>query len=166
MRYDGSHKLDRYIRDTLGRYFQFLPVCPEVECGLPVPRETMRLIGDFEAPRLITVHSGIDLTQQMMRWANQRIRELETENLCGFIFKKDSPSSGMQRVKVYNRKGIAERKGRGLFAKAFMNHFHDLPVEDEGRLQDPKIRENFIERIFVIKRQQTRLAETKKLDCG
>lgn len=163
VRYDGGHKLDRYIRDTLGRYFHFLPVCPEVECGLSVPREAMRLVGDINAPRLMTIHSGVDLTERILSWANRRILELEKENLCGFIFKKDSPSSGMLRVKVYNKKGMAERKGSGLFARAFMDHFHHLPVEDEGRLHDPGIRENFIERIFALKRWRTLLTEPKKL---
>lgn len=163
VRYDGGHKLDRYIRDTLGRYFHFLPVCPEVECGLPVPREAMRLVGDIHSPRLITIRTGVDLTEQMLHWANRRVRELEKKNLCGFIFKKDSPSSGMQRVKVYNKNGMPERKGIGLFANAFMDHFHHLPVEDEGRLHDPGIRENFIERIFALKRWRTLLAEPKKI---
>jgi uncharacterized protein YbgA (DUF1722 family)/uncharacterized protein YbbK (DUF523 family) len=161
VRYDGGHKLDCYIRDTLGRYFQFVPVCPEVECGLPVPRESMRLTGDCHAPRLVTTRSGIDHTQRMRAWAARRVRELEKENLCGFIFKKDSPSSGMARVKIYNAHGTAKRVGSGLFAKAFMEQYPRIPVEDEGRLHDPKLRENFIERIFALRRWRTLLAEPK-----
>jgi uncharacterized protein YbgA (DUF1722 family)/uncharacterized protein YbbK (DUF523 family) len=149
VRYDGGHKLDPYIRDTLGRYFTFIPVCPEVECGLPVPRESMRLVGDPTCPRLITNRSGIDHTARMLSWSRQKVRELESENLCGFIFKKDSPSSGMSRVRVYQANGTPTRTGSGLFAKTFMVHFARLPVEDEGRLHDPKLRENFIERIFA-----------------
>ncbi len=152
VRYDGGHKHDRFITDTLGQYVEFVPVCPEVECGLGVPREIMRLVGDVNHPRLITTHSHVDLTERMLSWAHRRVRELEAENLHGFIFKSDSPSSGMERVKVYNDKGMAVKKGVGLFARAFMEHFPLLPVEDEGRLHDPKLRENFIEAIFTFKR--------------
>jgi uncharacterized protein YbgA (DUF1722 family)/uncharacterized protein YbbK (DUF523 family) len=163
VRYDGGHKLDRYIRDTLGQYFQFVPVCPEVECGLPVPRESMRLVGNIDRPRLLTTRSGIDHTERILAWAANRVQELEKEDLCGFIFKKDSPSSGMLRVKIYNTKGMAERKGSGIFAKAFMANFPRLPVEDEGRLHDPKLRENFIERIFALKRWRSLLAAPRKM---
>ncbi len=152
VRYDGGHKLDRFLRDTLGQYVEYLPVCPEVECGLPVPRESMHLEGNPESPRLITTQTKQDMTERMVRWANKRVWELEKENLCGFIFKSDSPSSGMERVKVYNEKNMPVKKGIGIFAKIFMEHFPLLPVEDEGRLHDPKLRENFIERIFTLKR--------------
>jgi uncharacterized protein YbgA (DUF1722 family)/uncharacterized protein YbbK (DUF523 family) len=163
VRYNGGHKLNRYVRDTLGQFFDFVPVCPEVECGLPIPRETMRLVGDPENPRLQTSRSGIDHTEKMNSWASRRIKELEAENLCGFIFKKDSPSSGMQRVKVYNEKGMPHPIGSGLFAKAFMDHFPRIPVEEEGRLNDPKLRENFIERIFALKRWRKVLEQRKAL---
>lgn len=162
VRYDGGHKLDRYIRDTLGRYFHFVPVCPEVECGLPVPRETMRLVGDVDAPRLVTTRSGIDHTQRMHDWAARRVRELEKEDLCGFIFKKDSPSSGMSRVKIYGERGSVKRIGSGLFARTFMERYPRIPVEDDGRMHDPQIRENFIERIFALKRWRAFLADAKK----
>lgn len=152
VRYDGGHKLDRFLSDTLGRYVTYVPVCPEVECGLTVPRESMRLVGDVEAPRLITTRTSVDHTERMASWARKRVAELESEGLCGFIFKSNSPSSGMERVKVYNEKGMPVKKGVGLFARAFTDHFPLLPVEDEGRLHDPKLRENFIERIFVFKR--------------
>jgi len=154
VRYDGGHKLDHYLRDTLGQYFEFVPICPEVECGLGVPREAVRLVGDAENPRLITVRSKQDLTDRMAAWAAQRVGELSTEQLCGFIFKSGSPSSGMERVKVYNEKGTAGKNGVGLFARVFMNHFPNLPAEEEGRLNDPILRENFIERIFSCARWQ------------
>jgi uncharacterized protein YbbK (DUF523 family) len=93
VRYDGGHRWDRFITDTLGKYVDFVPVCPEVECGLGVPREAMRLVGDPEAPRLVTIHTNVDYTHRLLTWARQRVRELERENLCGFIFKSDSPSS-------------------------------------------------------------------------
>jgi uncharacterized protein YbgA (DUF1722 family)/uncharacterized protein YbbK (DUF523 family) len=154
VRFDGGHQLDRFITDTLGRYVEFVPVCPEVECGLGVPREAMRLVGDPAAPRLLTVRTKIDQSERMVTWALKRVRELERENLCGFIFKSKSPSSGMERVRVYREppQGSPVIKGVGLFARIFMEHFPLLAVEDEGRLHDPVLRENFIERIFVFKR--------------
>ncbi len=112
----------------------------------------MRLVGDPEAPRLVTSRTNIDHTDRMLGWAEKRVRELEAENLCGFIFKSDSPSSGLMRVKVYNSKGMAEKKGVGLFARTFTRHFPLLPVEEEGRLNDPVLRETFIEQIFTLKR--------------
>jgi uncharacterized protein YbgA (DUF1722 family) len=112
----------------------------------------MRLVGDPESPRLVTVRTHVDHTDRMLTWAQKRVKELEKEDVCGFIFKSDSPSSGMERVKVYNEKGMPEKKGVGLFARAFMDHFPLIPVEEEGRLHDPRLRENFIERIFTLKR--------------
>ncbi|MCU0558713.1 MAG: DUF523 and DUF1722 domain-containing protein [Desulfobacterales bacterium] len=158
VRYDGMGKLDRYITGTLGEYIDFVPVCPEVESGFPVPRETMRLVGDPENPRLLTTRTGVDHTERMLAWAEKRVRELEQENLCGFIFKSDSPSSGLMRVKVYNSKGMAEKKGVGLFARAFTRRFPLLPVEEEGRLNDAKLRETFIEQLFTLKRWRETLA--------
>jgi len=152
VRYDGQHKLDRFITETLGRYVDFVPVCPEVECGLPVPREAMRLVGDPDDPRLMTQRTNVDLTEQMLTWARRRVIELEKEDLRGFIFKSKSPSSGMERVKVYNGRGGLSGRGPGMFAREFMRHFPLLPVEDEGRLNDPDLRENFIERVFTLQR--------------
>jgi uncharacterized protein YbgA (DUF1722 family) len=123
-----------------------------VECGLPIPRESMHLEGNPDSPRLVTTRTKQDMTDRMVQWAQKRVAELEKENLCGFIFKSNSPSSGMERVRVYNEKGMPVKKGVGMFAKVFMNHFPLLPVEDEGRLHDPKLRENFIGRIFTLKR--------------
>ena len=152
VRFDGSHKHDRWITGELGRYVEFVPVCPEVEAGFGVPRESMRLVGDPDAPRLITTKTGRDLTGIMTAWAKKRADELAAEDLCGFIFKSKSPSSGMSRVKVYSEKGgMAVHKGVGLFARAFMERFPLLPVEEEGRLLDARLRENFIERIFVLR---------------
>ncbi len=152
VRYDGGHKLDRFITDTLGQYVEYVPVCPEVECGLPIPRESMHLKGDPDSPRLVTTRTKQDMTDRMAQWARNRVSELEKEDLCGFIFKSDSPSSGMERIKVYNEKGMPVKKGVGIFAKIFMDHFPLLPVEEEGRLHDLNLRENFIERIFTLKR--------------
>jgi len=152
VRYDGGHKLDRFLAETLGQYVEYVPICPEVECGLGVPRKSMRLEGTPDAPRLIVTATREDLTEKMIRWAKKRVAELEQEDLCGFIFKSDSPSSGMERVKVYNEKSMPVKSGVGIFAKIFIEHFPLLPVEDEGRLHDPDLRDNFIERIFALKR--------------
>jgi uncharacterized protein YbgA (DUF1722 family)/uncharacterized protein YbbK (DUF523 family) len=154
VRYDGGHQQDRYITDTLGRWFAWVPVCPEVEYGLPVPREAMRLVGDPAGPRLVTIKSRIDHTDGMLAWAGKRLEGLAAEELCGFIFKSRSPSSGMAAVKVYpaSGSGMAVKKGVGIFAGALMKRFPLLPCEEDGRLNDPVLRENFIERIFVYRR--------------
>jgi len=164
VRYDGGHKLDRYLTDTLGRYVEYVPVCPEVECGFDTPREAFRLVGDPESPRFVTSRTNKDFTERMMKWAKKRVIELEREELCGFIFKSNSPSSGMERVKVYGEKGMPVKKGRGVFARMFMEHFPLIPVEDEGRLHDPILRENFVERIFTLKRWREILS--KKCTMG
>jgi uncharacterized protein YbgA (DUF1722 family)/uncharacterized protein YbbK (DUF523 family) len=164
VRYDGGHKLDHFLKDTLGQYVEYIPVCPEVECGLGVPRESMRLTGKPESPRLVTTRTNRDHTEKMVKWAGGRVKDLEKENLCGFIFKSNSPSSGMERVRVYNKKGMPAKKGVGIFAGIFMNHFPLIPVEEEGRLHDPVLRENFIERIFTLKRWRECLSE--KMNVG
>jgi len=152
VRYDGGHRHDRYITDILGRFFRFLSVCPEVGCGLPTPREAMRLEGDPVNPRLMTHQSRIDKTDQMLAFCADKVRELESADLCGFIFKKNSPSSGLLRVKVHGPHGVPAGSGSGLFAAAVARHFPLLPMEEEGRLNDPAIRENFIERVFGYRR--------------
>ncbi len=164
VRYDGGHKWDRFLTDTLGQYVEYVPVCPEVECGLPIPRESMHLEGDPKSPRLVTTRTNIDQTERMVKWANKRVKELERENLCGFIFKSKSPSSGMGRVKVFNEKGMPVWKGVGMFTRVFMDRFPLVPVEEEGRLHDPGLRENFIERIFTMKRWRECL--TRKRNVG
>jgi uncharacterized protein YbgA (DUF1722 family)/uncharacterized protein YbbK (DUF523 family) len=152
VRYDGQHKLDPYLKVTFGQFVEWVRVCPEVDCGLPVPREAMRLVGDPQSPRLVTQRTGIDHTDRMLRWSRGVLRRLDKEGLCGFIFKSKSPSSGLSRVKVYGASGMPGKTGRGLFAGAVVEHFPLLPVEDDGRLHDPGLRENFIERVFVFKR--------------
>ncbi|NLI81809.1 MAG: DUF523 and DUF1722 domain-containing protein [Deltaproteobacteria bacterium] len=161
VRFDGGHKMERFLTDTLGRFVEYIPVCPEVEYGLPVPREALRLVGDPESPRLVTSRTNVDHTEGMKQWAARRVVELEQEDLCGFIFKSKSPSSGMERVKVYDRHGVPVNKGVGIFARAFMDRFPLIPVEEEGRLHDPLLRENFIERIFTLKRWRDMAAGRK-----
>lgn len=154
VRYDGGHKLDRYLAETLGGFVDFVPVCPEVECGLSVPRPSMHLEGDPEAPLLLVTRTGEDVTPRMRAWAERKLDELAREDLSGFIFKSKSPSSGMARVKVVTPGGGVSRTGSGIFARAFMDRFPLIPVEDDGRLNDPGLRENFIERVFAFRRLQ------------
>jgi uncharacterized protein YbgA (DUF1722 family)/uncharacterized protein YbbK (DUF523 family) len=163
VRFDGGHKLDRFLTDTLGQYVEYIPVCPEVECGFGIPRESFRLVGHPDHPRLVTFRTLRDYTERMEQWSKKRVAELEKEELCGYIFKSGSPSSGMEWVKVYDSNGIPAKVGVGLFARIFMEHFPLLPVEDEGRLHDPKLRENFIERIFALKRWREALKGKGKL---
>jgi uncharacterized protein YbgA (DUF1722 family)/uncharacterized protein YbbK (DUF523 family) len=158
VRFDGGHKLDHFLTDTLGRHVEYVPVCPEVEIGLPIPREALRLVGEPESQRLVFSKSGEDITERMTAWAKTRVTALENEDLCGFIFKSKSPSSGMERVKLYDRNGVPNKTGVGLFAKVFMEHFPLLPVEEDGRLHDPRLRENFIECIFTLKRWREAMA--------
>jgi uncharacterized protein YbgA (DUF1722 family)/uncharacterized protein YbbK (DUF523 family) len=148
VRFDGGHKHDNYITQSLGRYFDWVPVCPEVEIGMGTPRENIRLVGEVESPRLIGHKSGTDYTDRMEVWAEQRLDELSGSGLHGYILKKDSPSCGMERVRVYGTGGAPVRAGSGIFASALLKRFLLLPVEEEGRLNDLPLRENFIERVF------------------
>jgi len=161
VRYDGGHKREGYLVETLGRYVEWVPVCPEVDCGLPTPREAMRLVGSPSAPRLVTSKGGVDHTDRMEQWARKKLEELEAANLCGYICKKDSPSSGMERVKVYRDSGIPAKVGAGVFTRAFMDRFPLIPVEEEGRLNDPVLREMFVERVFTLRRFRDLLARGK-----
>ncbi len=152
VRYDGGHKKDPFLVEIFGRFAEYIPVCPEVECGLPTPREAMRLSGDPADPRLVAPGSGTDHTERMKRWTRRKLRDLERLDLCGYICKKDSPSSGMERVKVYGEGGIPAGAGAGMFTKAFMEHFPLIPVDEEERLRDPVLREMFVERVFALRR--------------
>ncbi|MEW6327605.1 MAG: DUF523 and DUF1722 domain-containing protein [Thermodesulfobacteriota bacterium] len=152
VRFDGGHKRDWFITDTLGQYVEYRPVCPEAESGLGIPREPLRLVGNPDSPHLMAMHTGQDHTKRMARWAHKCVVELAKEDLWGFIFKARSPSCGVRGIKVFNEKGGCAKNGMGIFARAFMDHFPLCPVQDEDRLHDPAIRENFIERIFVSKR--------------
>jgi uncharacterized protein YbgA (DUF1722 family)/uncharacterized protein YbbK (DUF523 family) len=152
VRFDGGHKRDRFVTDLLGRFVEWVPVCPEVEVGMDTPRPALRLVGDEDSVRMVEIKSGLDHTKAMKRYSAQRVRALRGLDLCGYILKKDSPSCGMTRVKVYGNKGMATRQGRGLYASVLMEAYPNLPCEDEGRLNDPKLRENFIERVFAYQR--------------
>lgn len=154
VRFDGGHKRDTFLVDVFGRYVEWAPVCPEVEMGLGTPREPIRLIQQGDDIRFLMFKSGIDHTERMQNYAARRVEELGKEDLCGYVFKKNSPSCGMERVRVYQPSGIANRTGRGLFADALMKSFPHLPVEEEGRLRDARLRENFISRVFAYQRWQ------------
>jgi uncharacterized protein YbgA (DUF1722 family)/uncharacterized protein YbbK (DUF523 family) len=149
VRFDGGHKHDRYVTGALAPYVQFVSVCPEVEAGFGVPREAMHLEGEAGLPRLVTVRTQRDLTETMRAWANDRVDELARLDLDGFVLKSKSPSCGMERVPVYGERGVAPRRGRGLFAAALLEALPELPVEEDGRLNDPCLRENFVVRVFV-----------------
>ena len=147
VRYDGGHKRDSVLIEALGRHVEWVPVCPEVEVGLGTPREPMRLVGDLNAPRLVTINTGVDHTDAIHRFAQRRVRELEALNLSGFVFKSASPSCGIRQVPLFNTQGIETHDGVGLFARAFMAHFPDMPVEEESRLHDPQVLKSFLERV-------------------
>jgi uncharacterized protein YbgA (DUF1722 family)/uncharacterized protein YbbK (DUF523 family) len=161
VRYDGAHKQDHFLTDTFGRFVEWVSVCPEVEVGMGVPRETVRLVGSPDAPRLIAERSGKDWTDAMQRFAAVRLGQLAELHLSGYVFKKNSPTCGMERVRVYNSKNMPARQGRGLFAAALMTRFPLMPIEEEGRLIDPALRENFIERVFAYRRWQDAMAGAK-----
>ncbi len=154
VRFDGGHKKDSFLTDVFGRYVEWVPVCPEVEAGLGTPREAMRLVGDPQNPRLVTIKSGTDHTRTLETLTKNRIAQLMELDLSGYVFKKGSPSCGIERVRLYNEHGIPSRNGVGLFARAFIEQFPLIPVEEEGRLCEPTLRENFIERVFCYRRWQ------------
>jgi len=154
VRFDGGHKRDSFLTDVFGRYVEWVPVCPEVEAGLGTPREAMRLVGDPQNPRLVTIKSRIDHTRALETLTTNRIAQLMELDLSGYVFKKGSPSCGIERVRLYNEHGIPNRNGVGLFARAFIEQFPLIPVEEEGRLCEPTLRENFIERVFCYRRWQ------------
>jgi uncharacterized protein YbgA (DUF1722 family)/uncharacterized protein YbbK (DUF523 family) len=149
VRFDGGHKLDQYAVGTLAQYVDWVPVCPELEMGLGVPREALRLIGDPEAPRLVTVKSRLDHTEGMLTWARDRVDELRRLDLDGYILKSKSPSCGMERVRVYSDSGMPSRSGSGLFARVLMDAMPLLVIEEEGRLNDAWLRESFVVRVFT-----------------
>jgi len=154
VRFDGGHKQDHFLTDVLGCYVEWIPVCPEVEAGLGTPREAMRLVGHPQHARLVTIKSGTDHTKELVTMTAKRLEELNDLDLSGYVFKKDSPSCGIERVRIYNEHGMPSRNGVGLFAQAFIEKFPLIPVEEEGRLCDPGLRENFIERVFCYRRFQ------------
>jgi uncharacterized protein YbgA (DUF1722 family)/uncharacterized protein YbbK (DUF523 family) len=154
VRYDGGHKLDTLITEVLGKYLEWVPVCPEMEIGLGAPRETLHLVGSARRPRLVGTDSGRDYADKMTEWAGKRLDELARLGLDGYILKKGSPSCGMERVPVYREGKTVQRIGTGIYADLLLGRFGLLPVEEEGRLHDTNIRENFVERVLAHHRWQ------------
>lgn len=149
VRFNGGHKESRLCSETLARHFEFVPVCPEVAIGLGTPRQPIRLVGDPDQPRAVgSVHAELDVTDALTAYGQQVATELH--DICGFVLMQKSPSCGMERVKVYQANGHPiEGGGSGLFAHALMQARPDLPIEEDGRLNDPVLRENFLTRIFA-----------------
>jgi uncharacterized protein YbgA (DUF1722 family)/uncharacterized protein YbbK (DUF523 family) len=158
VRYDGGHKRDRYLTDVLGRYFEWVPVCPEVEVGMGTPRPPIRLVRGEDGVRLVEPKEGRDWTRAMEAHARKRVRALAALDLCGYVLKSGSPSCGMERVKVWSDQGMPEKIGTGLFASELQRRLPSLPVEEEGRLHDARLRESWIERVFAYRRLRTLLA--------
>lgn len=149
VRFDAGHKKDRYITDILGQYFTFVPVCPELEVGMGVPRESVRLTGNPDNPRMTGNKTGEDWTDRMNKYSRERVNRRDLKGLSGYLLKKDSPSCGMERVKIYSSKGAPSKQAVGLFAGALIGRNPLLPIEEEGRLNDSRLRENFIIRVFA-----------------
>ena len=157
VRYDGGHKRDRYLTDVLGRYFEWVPVCPEVEVGMGTPRPAIRLVRGDPGVRLVEPKVGRDWTRAMEAYARKRVRALAALDLCGYVLKSGSPSCGMERVKVWGD-GMPEKSGTGVFAAELQRRLPTLPIEEEGRLHDARLRENWIERVFAYHRLRTLFA--------
>jgi uncharacterized protein YbgA (DUF1722 family)/uncharacterized protein YbbK (DUF523 family) len=155
VRFDGGHKHDRYLTDVLGEWFRWVPVCPEVEIGLGTPRPTIRLVQGGKHPRLVEPKSGEDLTERMEIYSRRRVDELMAKDLDGYVLKRASPTCGMERVKVYTEAGMPVASDAGVFARILMERWPTLPCEEEGRLNDPMLRERFIEHVFCRHRWRT-----------
>ena len=149
VRYNGGHKESRLCSRTLTDYFDFIPVCPEVAIGLGVPRQPIRLVGSADQPEAVgSLDHGLNVTQPLAAYGRDMAAQLG--DICGYIFMQNSPSCGLERVKVYHVSGArADRDGRGIYARAFCLRHPDLPVEEDGRLNDPVLRENFLTRVFA-----------------
>ena len=160
VRFDGGHKRDSFLTDVLGRFVELVPVCPEVDAGFGAPREAMHLSRVRGAIRLVTVKTEQDVTPAMERAIRRRLPALESEKLSGYVLKKNSPSCGLEGVKIYEGEGAPAAMGRGLFADALTQRLPQLPVEEEGRLSDPHLRENFVERVFAYNRLRTLFSGT------
>ncbi|HTH03951.1 MAG TPA: DUF523 domain-containing protein [Vicinamibacterales bacterium] len=154
VRFDGGHKRDRILIEELGKYVEWVPVCPEVEVGMGTPREPVQLVRVGKTTRMITSTTRVDYTDRMNEWARTRVEQLAREDLDGYVLKSKSPSCGGWSVKVTNESGSPASDGRGLFASALIERFPLLPVEEEGRLADPAVRRDFIERVIAYRRRK------------
>lgn len=149
VRFDGGHKHLRLCTESLSRFFEFVPECPEVGIGMGIPRKPIRLVGDVKSPQAVAVHDySLNYTDGLTTFGQQKARQ--HSDLCGYIFMKDSPSCGLFRVKVYQDNGYPSNEvGRGLYADAFKKAHPFMPMEESGRLNDPLLRENFITRVYA-----------------
>ncbi|NNF96000.1 MAG: DUF1722 domain-containing protein [Halobacteria archaeon] len=153
VRYDGGHKRNIYLTGTLTRYFDFKPICPEAAIGMGIPRPPIRLVeSEFGIQAVGVKDLSLNVTDKLREFSQQMVGRLQ--DISGYILKKDSPSCGMVRVRVFNHKDMPEKRGRGIFADTLLTAMPSLPVEEEGRLMDPVLRENFIERVFIYYRWQ------------
>lgn len=151
VRHDGGHKRHGYTVNTLAEFFEFVPFCPEVLAGLGTPRPTIRLVGSNQSVRVVEVKNhDVDVTDRLIETSAAIIEQ--AVGLAGYILKKDSPSCGLERVRVYDHNGVPNKNGQGVFAKTLMKAFPNMPLEEEGRLMDPVLRENFLERVYVYAR--------------
>ena len=161
VRYDGGHKRDAWLVNILGRRVEYVPVCPEVEFGLGVPRDTIRLQRGKNGIRLVVEKTGRDITRAMDQFTRRRVRALARENLSGYIFKKNSPSCGVAGVKVFNKKNIFQPVGVGRFAAMLMRMHPQLPVADESELQTPPQRNQFLARALAYQRRRQSITARK-----
>jgi uncharacterized protein YbbK (DUF523 family) len=152
VRWNGGHKRDDFLMGTVGEFVRWVPVCPEVDIGLGTPREPIRLVREGETLRLVGTKSGDDHTEAMMVYSAGKVARMGSWGLSGYILKKDSPTCGLERVQVWDRNGVPSRDGRGLYAAELLARFPLLPVEEEDRLHDPDLREDFLERVFAYRR--------------
>lgn len=159
VRFDGGHKHLRLCTDSLSRFFEFVPECPEVGIGMGIPRKPIRLVGNVQAPQAVAVHDyQLNYTAELVAFGQQKARE--HKDLCGYIFMKNSPSCGLFRVKVYQENGYpATEAGRGIYADVLKKAHPLMPMEESGRLNDPLLRENFISRVFAYSDWQQLLNE-------
>lgn len=164
VRYNGGHTRDRFITDQLSEYFEYQPLCPEVAIGLGVPRETIRLVKKDDQIRAVMNKTGEDYTEQLDNYAKEVIPMLNP--ICGYILKSKSPSCGMERVKVYDDSGKpSDAKGAGIYAKRLQEQCPSLPIEEEGRLHDPLLKENFIKRVYIYHDWQQLVANGLTAEC-
>lgn len=144
VRYDGRHKLNRALkRWASSKGIKFIPVCPEVECGLPVPREPMILTGNPETPRIVTINTRINYTCKLKKWIRKKLKALKAENISGFIFKSRSPSCGLRSVKI---KGY-RKKINGLFSASIIKAFPEMPVVEDEELKGLSSKKQFLYKI-------------------
>jgi uncharacterized protein YbbK (DUF523 family) len=155
VRYDGGHRRDDALLDAWRGIVEWVPVCPEAECGMGTPREPVRLVRTGSRIRMLGVDSRNEVTQQMESFARGRIDALVEAGICAYVLKARSPSCGVGSTPLFDAEGNTERTGSGLFAAALVARLPDLPVAEEEGLADPHQREAFLERARAFERART-----------